>query len=905
MADAVVVHNQGGALIEQYQRTGDHRLLDEGVTALREALRLGGLTETISTLASALVHRYDTKRDAADLDEAMDLLTRLVDGPGVNLTQATEIVRIQRHRYERDGELTSLNEAIALAQGVVRQTGPAQRDYDLMQHLLGLALAERYERTRQLSDLEGAIAAHRMAADSARDELRPGMLLNLAATLRARIAATGDLSMLEEAEAMVAGALASMPATHPERGSAEWLAGTLARYRAEATGDTDILTDSIDTLRKSVAAATDPDVLDTRLDTLSAALLRQFEQTGEQAPLAEAIDVLRQAPGTTEHLTALGNALRLRYRHFGDVDALREAVAVLREAVTAAAEPRTHTAASTSLVTASMDLAGRFPELAGDAVAAARELVVATDSAEALEMLATALRRRFDVTEEREAIIEAGELFEEVLRRRPAGDPGHPQALANLGGFWQEVYGRTGTPETLNEAVIYYGRAARADPQHASYQHCFARLLLRQAEQTNDRDRLRAAARALAEASANEALDPSTRVLAAHTASVTSARVNDWEQALRGAELALALLPRLARAEVEQGLTELMEIVADAAACACQAGQLALAVQWLEHGRGVLLGRVFESELPSLPDLPPIAELQQCAADGPIVMVNVSRLRCDALTLWPGRVELMPLPRLRFDDAVAHAEAFQADGQLTEVLEWLWDTVTDPVLEGLPEQTHVWWSPTGPLASLPLHAAGRSGHSVLDRVVSSYTPTVRALGWARARVSRPFDSPSMLVVSTPDARREVTALAELWEAAELSGALATRENVLSGLQQHPYVHFACPGVSASNPAQSGVRLHDGSLTALDIARMRLPSARLAVLSAAHLSGAFLLAGYPSVVDTLWPVGERVAADIAVAFHSALLDHGLELPARAIHEVVRELRAQHPPRVWAAYVHTGA
>ncbi len=904
MADAVAVHNQGGALIEQYQHTGEHRLLDEGVAVLREALRLGGLTETISTLASSLLHRYETAHDPADLDEAMDLLTRLVDGPGVNLTQATEIVRIQRHRYERDGDLARLDEAIALAQGVVRQTGPGQRDYDLMQHLLGLSLAERYERTRQLTDLEGAIAAHRIAADNARDELRPGMLLNLAATLRARIAATGDLSMLEEAEAMVSGAIAALPANHPERGNAEWLIGALAQFRAQLNRDTDVLTDGIGALRRSVESARNPESLGTRLDSLAAALLQRFEHTGEPGALDEAVEVLRRTPPSAEHLTSLGNALRLRYRHFGDVDALREAVRVLRQAVAAAVDPHAHTAAATSHTLAATELARRFPELVTDAVNAARDLVAATDSADAKEMLAVALRMRFGVTDAREALIEAGELFEQVLRGRPAGDPLHPRALANLGAFWQQVYELTGTPETLNEAVIYYGRAARADPQQASYHHCFARLLLRQAEQAGDSGRLRAAARALAESAASEALDPVTRVLAAHTASVTSARVNDWEQALRGAERAMALLLRLAGSDVANGLAELVELVADAVACAVQAGQLALAAQWLEYGRDLLLGRVFDDD--RAVGFPSIGELQQCAVDGPVVLVNVSRLRCDALTLWPGRVELLPLPRLRYDEAVAHAEQFGADDHtFTEMLEWLWDTVAEPVLEGVPDHTHVWWSPTGPLAGLPLHAAGRDGRTVLDRVVSSYTPTVRALGRARARAAEPVGAPSMIVVAPSDARHEVAALTELWEAAALTGPLATRENVLAALEHHPYVHFACSGAHSGNPARSAVRLHDGPLTALDIARLRLPAARLAVLSGGHLAGAFTLAGYPSVIDTLWPVDEHAASDVTVAFHSALLDHGLSLPARALHAVVCEFRERYPARVWAAFTHTGA
>jgi hypothetical protein len=80
---------------------------------------------------------------------------------------------------------------------------------------------------------------------------------------------------------------------------------------------------------------------------------------------------------------------------------------------------------------------------------------------------------------------------------------------------------------------------------------------------------------------------------------------------------------------------------------------------------------------------------------------------------------------------------------MLDVLAWIWDTITGPILDHL-GHTHpveegrrwprIWWSPTGPLTVLPLHAAGHhvdDGRAVLDRVVSSYTPTVRMLTRAR------------------------------------------------------------------------------------------------------------------------------------------------------------------------------
>ncbi|WP_345034643.1 CHAT domain-containing protein [Streptomyces sannanensis] len=70
----------------------------------------------------------------------------------------------------------------------------------------------------------------------------------------------------------------------------------------------------------------------------------------------------------------------------------------------------------------------------------------------------------------------------------------------------------------------------------------------------------------------------------------------------------------------------------------------------------------------------------------------------------------------------------------------------------------VWWAPDGLLGQLPLHAAGHyddpagspGRRTVLDRVVPSYTPTVRALRHARQRASAPpARTPAGLIVAMP------------------------------------------------------------------------------------------------------------------------------------------------------------
>ena len=216
--------------------------------------------------------------------------------------------------------------------------------------------------------------------------------------------------------------------------------------------------------------------------------------------------------------------------------------------------------------------------------------------------------------------------------------------------------------------------------------------------------------------------------------------------------------------------------------------QMALAREWdalVEEVRGI-------DEFHDFLRAPQINDLLTVAADGPVVVVNISGLRCDALLVTADGVEAKALGHLSADTVKARtteylrvlgtvdsstyklhqaqrgldqdtgsrhaehdrdvvlAEAAAArtiqEASLDALTEWLWDEITEPVLstlgwtgartsdEPLPR---IWWCPTGPLTLLPLHAAGyhasRGGtpQSVLDVAVSSYTPTLRALMEAR------------------------------------------------------------------------------------------------------------------------------------------------------------------------------
>ncbi|MFC5665436.1 CHAT domain-containing protein [Kitasatospora misakiensis] len=295
-----------------------------------------------------------------------------------------------------------------------------------------------------------------------------------------------------------------------------------------------------------------------------------------------------------------------------------------------------------------------------------------------------------------------------------------------------------------------------------------------------------------------------------------------------------------------------------------------------------------------------------------------------------------------------------------ECLSWTWHEIVRPVLDHLgiagpvPEDgtawPRIWWVPTGAFNSLPLHAAQCTGPqdcgtdgcgAALDAVVSSYVPGFQTLAYARGRAARwhadagpatvgAYDRALLVAVpeeELPGVAAAARHAAELLGApAPLIGAAATRAAVLGALGEARWAHFGCH--AATDPAEpSGARLHLPSgerLSVLEICRARPDAARLAFLTACgtarsserlsdeaiHITSAFLLAGFPGAVGTLWEIDGEYAERVTRDFYRHVTAEdggGPAASALALHRTVRELRHRLPdrPHLWAAYVHAGA
>jgi CHAT domain-containing protein len=152
---------------------------------------------------------------------------------------------------------------------------------------------------------------------------------------------------------------------------------------------------------------------------------------------------------------------------------------------------------------------------------------------------------------------------------------------------------------------------------------------------------------------------------------------------------------------------------------------------------------------------------------------------------------------------------------------------------------------------------------------------------------------------------------------------AVPEMVLEGLPKYPWVHFTCHGeIEHEDPLHSHFDLGDRKLFVKDLINTALPNVELAYLSACHsaagglllldenlhLAGAFQLAGFRSVVGTMWEMFDPDGPLVAQDFYAELMraNGGYTDAARALHYAITQSRKRGAgPERWSMFIHIGA
>ena len=375
-------------------------------------------------------------------------------------------------------------------------------------------------------------------------------------------------------------------------------------------------------------------------------------------------------------------------------------------------------------------------------------------------------------------------------------------------------------------------------------------------------------------------------------------------------------------------------------------------------------------------------EMMKLADRGPIVILNVSKFRCDAIAILSDEIKVISLPDLDVDflgqksfelqEQLAATEDAQKDyhllyKNLTEILKITWRQAMNPTLKALgftkkPRDEkgwpQIWWIPTDYLCLVPVHAAGIPGKAtVMDRVISSYIPSIKTLAYARAKHQNSISLVGDDGAADGDVRALVIAMADTPERTPLDHSeleakavidsfpnttilkQPTRQLVVSELENPPpIIHFSCHGeTDYEDPTESKLLLSDWETSPLNVSQLQclsLQGSKLAYLSACwaahggnpelrseniHLVSACQLAGFPSAIGSFWYVGQDASLQAVERFYKEIGKGGngggfdvLEA-GRALHFAILGLRERTKsagndfkgdPVRWAPFVHFG-
>jgi len=881
----------------------------ESVELATEAVRRAGRYAAIGPdiralavrgLAGALKSKAVLDGDRQGLDEAVELLRPLVGTPDAGpAREALSLTLASRARLT--GSAEDLEEALQLAREELAADDDAVHVafwHARLNELLGI----RFRLTGDVRDLDDALDAARIAAAGPRDN--PGWMDwadELSRTLLIRYDALHDPTDLDGAiEAARQGLTASARLRNPRvRASVLTDLARALMVRHAISSDPQDIREAADAAQRAVDLLGQHAAAALRLN-LALCRLWLYRTTKEPASLDEAqkevglaLDKLRPGyPEVYRYYDALAEICREQYLASGDPSSL--------DAARAASER--------ALQTAPQDAQGRAVTIGRHA-----RLVGATNPAAAMRLWQEAA----------------------TLVTAPVND--------RIMAAWD--WGQTGAGlDDPEEALAGYAAVVELMPT------LLWRGLTRRAQEELV-NRWRGAA-AIAASWAIE-LDRSEYAVEL----LEFGRCLMWSQLsetrsdltrLQAADPALAVRLEAVRAQLDPASAPLLT--------AGGAGDLTrLAREWDE-----LLQQA--RSLPGLANFlqpVPFAEASQAAGTGAVVFVNCALRRSDALIVTPGRVEVVPLTGCSLQDIGDRALAWQQllaglergrwDNDINEYLDayravdeiftFMWDRVAEPVLARLADNPRVWWIPTGPMALLPLHAAGHhlpgDSRTVLGRVVSSYTPTLRDLAQARERATANAYHSALtvaiettkglppLVNSSAEVGRVMTHLPP-GSATVVPETDATVRRLLDELPRHSHVHLACHG--GQDPADAGsarIYLHDGPLWLRDLPALNLSSARLAYLSACrtavgaikltdeaiHLAAALQLVGFPEVIATAWQISDELAPDVADLVYAELSRTGWSQDASAAHALtsaLRQLRDRRPVDVllWSSYLHVG-
>jgi CHAT domain-containing protein len=250
----------------------------------------------------------------------------------------------------------------------------------------------------------------------------------------------------------------------------------------------------------------------------------------------------------------------------------------------------------------------------------------------------------------------------------------------------------------------------------------------------------------------------------------------------------------------------------------------------------------------------------------------------------------------------------------------------DPISEYLTDDALIYLVPYGIIHYLPLHVLEFKGEPLIKKHPVAYLPSASILTFCQNKGSGNLKTCASFGVVFEE---EAEDIAELFGSRAFSGSSISKDIVVQTCTNKDIIHFSCHGFFDDiDPLSSGIVLNEKAtssppdrreiLTAREIFDMRL-NTELVTLSACEtgvnkrspgdeligLTRAFLYAGAPSVVVSLWSVDARSTHDLMVEFYRNI-KKGLD-KATALQEAQKTIMEEEEyshPYYWAPFILVG-
>ncbi|KAG2061040.1 hypothetical protein BDR06DRAFT_903510 [Suillus hirtellus] len=1030
------LHGLAIALMSRFKVYGVPEDLDLAITHITSSMALCGPSHpehmpVLMVWINCLIMRYKTRGDIADLDDAVEHSEAAIC---VCPRESTDYFLLLTHvnnalstRFSRRQDVRDLKKIVDYCDLALRDVPDRHISNQVLAMDRADALLQQYFHEGGTDTLEHVISFYQdMMQDLSRGhQAFPRVLIQLASALKARFEQGGNADDLNCAVNHYRTACEVCPPGQDDHYAASSGLGNTLLLRYQIFGPLDDLDECLVHLAHIVeihALATYHPDYPKGLANFAYAIFARFQNQHDITDLDIAVNYLQAArdhPNQSEGrhiLTHLATVLSARYNEREDINDLQESIKAFETALPmfASNHPQAlHLHRNLARSLQKMYVKRQTIEDLNAAIAHFEACLTISpeghpDLPLALISLAWCRHKRAKVGKDDDGFQDALSLLSKASEKLPEAHPWFFLVYQHYTIIFEDYYSLTKDASFLEKAFQYHQLASSAPGIH-TWDQLTAAL------------RWRTDANEFHHTSALEAYKTSIKLLDRHI--MATPTVSGRYKALLGGIL-----------------RDTPSLAADATACAISAGDLELAVELSEQGRGLLWSqmsrfratindlRVVDDEGRRLADefvllsaelgkrqsdssavtsgpvtetlirtqqeeearqyrqissqweavvskirqkegftyflTPmPFKELRAAAVAGPIVIINASIKRCDAIIITKdGPPRLIPLPDASLGGITTLSGDFRnvlrntsgvgeektREKQLIPVFRRLWDAVLAPVVEALltimPKGSRVWWCPTSKLTSLPIHAAGpyRKGASNMPNIyISSYTPTLSALIRSRRQnVSKvASNTPSFVSIgqSKPNSgsgEKELKAVgAELelvkslvpasMTCSEVSGDEGTVSGAIQALKTNSWVHLACHGKQDFlQPFDSSFALRDKPLRLSDIIQAEPENPEFAFLSACHtavgdknapdevihLAAGMQFSGFRGVIGTMWAVDDNTARHMVKEFYDAMFSGKIDCTnaARALNKASKAVdKDKVPMDQRVVFIHIGA